>query len=36
MIEESRAEAEAIHDSIKSEMLSRDTEEMNVGKYIVR
>ena len=36
VIEEAKAEAEAIRDSIKSEMLERDTEEMNVGKYIVR
>lgn len=36
VIEEARAEAEAIRDSIKSEMLELDTEEMNVGKYIVR
>ena len=30
------AKAEAIRDSIKAEMLERDTEELNAGKYIVR
>ena len=30
------AEAEAIRDSIKAEMMERDTEEMTAGKYIVR
>ena len=36
VIEEAKAEAEAIRDSIKAEMLERDTEEMSAGKYIVR
>ena len=36
VIEEAKAEAEAIRDSIKTEMLERDTEELNAGKYIVR
>ena len=36
VIEEAKAEAEAIRDSIKTEMLARDTEELNAGKYIVR
>ena len=36
VIEEAKAEAEAIRDSIKAEMLERDTEELNAGKYIVR
>jgi predicted phage-related endonuclease len=36
LIEEAKAEAEALRDEIKSEMLSRDTEEMEAGKYIVR
>ena len=35
VIEEAKAEAEAIRDSIKAEMLERDTEELNAGKYIV-
>lgn len=36
LIAEAQAEAEALKDEIKSEMLKRDTEEMEVGKYIVR
>ncbi len=36
LIEEAKAEAEAIRDEIKAEMLNRDTEEMEVGQYIVR
>ena len=36
VIEEAKAEAEAIRDSIKAEMLERDTEELNAGKYIIR
>ena len=36
VIEEAKAEAEAIRDSIKAEMLERDTEELAAGKYIVR
>ena len=36
VIEEAKAEAEAIRDSIKAEMMERDTEEMTAGKYIVR
>jgi len=35
LIEEAKAEAEAIRDEIKAEMLSRDTEELTAGKYIV-
>ena len=35
-IEEVKAEAEAIKDSIKAEMLDRDTEELEAGAYIVR
>ena len=33
---EAAAEAEALRDSIKAEMLERDTEELEAGKYIVR
>ena len=33
---EAQAEAEAIRDRIKSEMLARDTEELEAGKYIIR
>lgn len=36
VIEEAKAEAEAIRDSIKSEMLEQDTEELIAGKYIIR
>ena len=36
LIEEAKAEAEAIRNEIKAEMLSRDTEELTAGKYIVR
>ena len=35
-IEEVKAEAEEIRDSIKLEMLERDTEELEAGAYIVR
>ena len=34
--EEARAEAEALRDEIKAEMLSRDTEEMEAGRFIIR
>ena len=33
---EAKAEAEAIRDSIKAEMLERETEELTAGQYIVR
>lgn len=36
VIEEAQAEAEAIRDSIKQELLKRDTEELEAGQYIVR
>ena len=32
LIEEAKAEAEALRDEIKSEMLNRDTEELEAGK----
>lgn len=35
-IEELKAEAEALRDEIKSEMLNRNTEEMVAGSYIIR
>ena len=35
-IEEIKTEAETIRDSIKAEMLERDTEELEAGAYIVR
>ena len=36
IIAEAQAEAEALRDSIKEEMLERETEEMVVGAYIIR
>lgn len=36
VIEEAKAEAEAIKDSIKAEMLERETEELVADKYIIR
>ena len=36
LMEEAKAEAEAIRDSIKEEMLDRGVEEMEAGTYIVR
>ena len=36
LIEEAKAEAEALRDKIKTEMLSRNTEELEAGQYIVR
>ena len=35
-IEEIKAEAETIRDSIKADMLDRDTEELEAGAYIIR
>ena len=36
LIEEAKAEAEALRDEIKAEMVNRNAEEMEVGQYIVR
>ena len=36
MIAEAHAEAEAIKDSLKSEMNNREIEELDVGQYIIR
>ncbi len=36
LIAEANAEAEAIRDEIKAEMLKRNTEELTVGQYIIR
>ncbi len=33
---EARAEADAIRDELKQEMLERDTEELVCGQYIIR
>ena len=35
-MEEIKAEADTIRDSIKAEMLDRDTEELQAGAYIIR
>ena len=35
-MDEAKAEAEAIRDSIKQEMLSRELEELECGQYIIR
>lgn len=36
LLEEAQAEAEALRDSIKAEMLEQGTEELQVGTYIIR
>ena len=36
LMEEAKAEAEALRDEIKAEMLNLDTEELEVGQYIIR
>ena len=36
IIEEAKAEAEALRDSIKAEMLTQNVEELEAGTYIVR
>ena len=36
IIADAQAEAEAIRDAIKAEMMERDTEELTAGQYIVR
>ena len=36
IIADAQAEAEAIRDAIKAEMMEQDTEEMTAGQYIVR
>ena len=36
LLEEAKAEAEAIRDSIKAEMVERETEELIAGSYIIR
>ena len=36
LLEQAKAEAEAIRDEIKQEMLERDTEELECGQYIIR
>lgn len=36
LAEEARAETEALRDEIKAEMLARDTEELEAGRFICR
>lgn len=36
ILEEAQAEAEALRDSIKAQMLEEETEELEVGAYIIR
>ena len=36
LMEEAKAEAEALRDIIKAEMLAQDTEELEAGTYIIR
>ena len=36
LIEDAQREVEALKDEIKDEMMKRNTEEMSVGKYIIR
>ena len=36
LIEEAKAEAEILRDTIKQEMLNRDVEELSAGQFIVR
>lgn len=36
LMTEAQAEAEAIRDSLKAEMLDQNTEELEAGQYIIR
>ena len=36
LLEEAKAEAESVRDEIKQEMMAQDTEELEVGQYIIR
>ena len=36
LMEEAKAEADAIRDCLKAEMLERETEELIAGSYIIR
>ena len=36
LMEDAKAEADAIRDSIQQEMLDRDVEELTAGAYIIR
>ena len=36
LLEEAQNEVESLRDSIKAEMLAQDTEELQIGAYIIR
>lgn len=36
ILDEAKAEADTLRDSIKEEMMERETEELTAGRYIVR
>lgn len=36
LMEDAKAEADAIRDSLKAEMMERETEELIAGSYIIR
>lgn len=36
LLEEVKAEAESVRNEIKQEMMAQDTEELEVGQYIIR
>lgn len=36
LLEEVKAEAESVRDEIKQEMMAQNTEELEVGQYIIR
>ena len=36
LMEQAKAEVESIKDTLKAEMLERDTEELEAGQYIIR
>lgn len=36
LLEEAKEEVEALRDELKAEMLSRNTEELEAGQYIIR
>ena len=36
LMEDAKQQAEAIRDQLKQEMIERDTEELEAGKYIIR
>ena len=36
LMEDAKAEADAIRDSIKQELMEREVEELTVGQYIIR